>query len=104
MTTYDALRARFAADGPDAESRLEKALDEIGWRGAHGLPSDEVAGIAVEILRECVHSHRDVSRATDELAELLRSAAAILDGGSMSTDMFIPAAEEVIRLYAGSTI
>lgn len=112
MTAYAALRDRYLGDRAReqagehalAELRLEKALDEIGWRSADGLPSDEVARIAVEIVRECVQVHRDVSRATHELAELLRAAAALLDGGSMPAAMFIPAAEEIIALYAGNRI
>ena len=87
-----------------AMTGLETALDEIGWRSADGLSSEEVARIAVEIVRECVQSHRDLGRATFELADLLRAAAAMLDGGSMPAAMFIPAAEEVLDLYAGNRI
>ena len=103
MATYAALRERFLADR-EPEARLERALDEIGWRAADGLSSEEVADVAVEIVRECVQSHRDVSRAAYELADLLRAAAAMLDGGSMPAAMFIPAAEEVLDLYAGNRI
>ena len=58
----------------------------------------------MEIVRECVQTHRDLGRATFELADLLRAAAAMLDGGSMPAAMFIPAAEEVLDLYAGNRI
>ncbi|MEO7454875.1 MAG: hypothetical protein ABIY52_01340, partial [Gemmatimonadaceae bacterium] len=103
VTTYAVLRERFTGDR-EPKARLERALDEIGWRAADGLSSEEVADVAVEIVRECVQSHRDVSRATYELADLLRAAAAMLDGGSMPTAMFVPAAEEVLQLYAGNRI
>ena len=80
-------------------SRLALALDSIGWRSADGLDSTEVAEIASHIVGECVRSHRDVSRAVDELAELLRAAAAMLDGGSMPAAMWVPAADELLSLY-----
>jgi hypothetical protein len=84
-------------------SRLALALDSIGWRSADGLESSEVAEIASHIVRECVSSHRDVSRAVAELAELLRAAAAMLDGGAMPAAMWVPAADELLSLYVSES-
>lgn len=84
--------------------RLTLALDSIGWRSADGLDSSEVAEIASHIVAECVSSHRDVSRAVAELAELLRAAAAMLDGGSMPAAMWMPAADELLTLYVSESL
>lgn len=106
-TAFTSLRDRFemdrggAADGRHdlAAERLERGLDAIGWRSADGSSSEEVASVAVHIMAECVHGHHDVEIATQALADLLYQSAAMLDGSMFSASAFVPAAEEVLRLY-----
>ena len=108
VTDFDALRARYegdlAAEGRGrrgvVEARLEVALDAIGWRSAGGEPAAVVASHARHLLAACMGRHHDARRLARELAELLRSSAAALDGGGASASAFIPAAEDVLRRYA----
>ncbi|HEY9516029.1 MAG TPA: hypothetical protein VIQ74_10165 [Gemmatimonadaceae bacterium] len=107
---FSALRERFAADceverqgKPGVvESRLARALDAIGWRSAGGESSGQVAILARHIVASCVAGHHDPRRAARELAGLLRSASAGLDGGLPAPSAFVPAAEDVLRRYAGT--
>ena len=104
---YTALRDRFERDrasgtsdrNDQVASRLEQALDAIGWRSADGSSSEEVAAVAVHIVEECVTGHRDLDRATRALAELLYNSSATLDGSMYAASAFIPAAEEVLQRY-----
>ena len=82
-------------------ARLELALDAIGWRSAGGSPADEVAAVAAHIVERCVTEHHDVAVAATQLAELLRTSAATLDGSMSSATMFLPAAQEVLVRYVG---
>ncbi len=79
-------------------SRLEQALDAIGWRSAGGSSSEEVAS-AVHVLDDCVNRHQDVTRATQAIADLVYHSAATLDGSMYSASAFLPAAEEVLQRY-----
>ena len=105
---YVSLRARFERDRADGTSdrndqvasRLEQALDAIGWRSADGSSSAEVAAVAAHIVADCVNDHRDVERATHALADLLHNSSATLDGSMYAASAFIPAAEEVLARYA----
>ena len=104
---YTALRDRFERDrasgtsgrNDQVASRLEQALDAIGWRSADGSSSEEVAAVAVHIVEECVTGHRDLDRATRALAALLYNSSATLDGSMYAASAFIPAAEEVLQRY-----
>jgi hypothetical protein len=106
--SFTALRERFQQDlGSEATgghdlvaSRLEQALDAIGWRSAGGSSSEDVAAIAAHVLADCVNSHRDVHRASQAIADLLYNSAASLDGSMYSASAFLPAAEEVLSRYA----
>lgn len=106
---FSALRERFDADRAAEragetgviEGRLARALDAIGWRSAGGESSEEVAALARHTLASCVVGHRDPRRAARELAELLRSSTAGLDGSLPSASAFVPAGEELLRRYAG---
>jgi hypothetical protein len=107
--TMDALRQRLARDGELAaqgqgdgtEHRLEEALDAIGWRSAGGSSSEEVAALAAHLVRGSVGSGRQPGAVIGELAELLRTHAATLDGSMLSASMFVPAAAEVLSRYLG---
>ena len=107
-----ALRARFLRDREgEAEgrhevvaSRLEAALDAIGWRSAGGSSSEEVAAVAVHILGNCVNEHRDVDAAARSLADLLYQSTATLDGSMSGASAFVPAALEVIDRYIGPVV
>ena len=106
--SFSALRDRFEQDRLSeasgrhdlVASRLEQALDAIGWRSAGGSSSEEVAAIAVHVIDECVNRHQDVTRATKAIADLLYNSAATLDGSMYSASAFLPAAEEVLQRYA----
>ncbi|MEP7002493.1 MAG: hypothetical protein ABI969_18525, partial [bacterium] len=103
--SFTALRDRFQQDRVSegsgrhdlVASRLEQALDAIGWRSAGGSSSEEVASIAVHVLDECVNRHQDVTRATKAIADLLYTSAATLDGSMHSASAFLPAADEVLQ-------
>ncbi|MDQ2665055.1 MAG: hypothetical protein M3Z05_03510 [Gemmatimonadota bacterium] len=105
---YTLLRDRYAADGGGDDrsshamvvTRLERALDAIGWRSANGASSEEVAADAVHVIADCVNRHHDVSRAADALADLLYRSAASLDGSMYAASAFLPAAEEVLSRYS----
>lgn len=107
-----ALRARFLRDREgEAEgrhavvaSRLEAALDTIGWRSAGGSSSEQVAAVAVHILANCVNEHRDVDAAVRSLADLLYQSSATLDGSMSGASAFVPAALEVIDRYIGPVV
>lgn len=109
LVSFAALHERFAADREAVqrgeagvvEGRLARALDAIGWQSAGGESSEEVAALAGHTLASCVAGHHDPRRAARELAELLRTSAAGLDGSLPSAYAFIPAAEELLRRYAG---
>jgi hypothetical protein len=109
--SFDALRDRFTTDRARetdgrhgvTRARLELALDAIGWRSAGGSSSEEVAAIAAHIVESCVTGHHDVRAATKQIAELLRTSSATLDGSMSSASMFLPAAHEVLVRYVGST-
>ena len=110
MLSLDALRDRLDRDGAQpapgqpggTESRLEGALDAIGWRAAGGSSSAEVAMLAAHVVRNCVRGHKNVRLAVTQLADLLHNQSATLDGSMVSASMFEPAAEEVLRRYAGT--
>ena len=105
--SYTSLRARFERDrangtsdrNDQVASRMEQALDAIGWRSADGSSSAEVAAVAVHIVEECVNEHRDVERATRALADLLYNSSATLDGSMYAASAFVPAAEEILARY-----
>jgi hypothetical protein len=109
--TMEALRQRFTSDrAREADgrhdvttARLVQALDAIGWRSAGGSSSEEVAAIAAHIVENCATGRDDVNAATKQLAELLRTSAATLDGSMSSASMYVPAAHEVLVRYVGST-
>lgn len=109
LADFAALKARYDADRAAerggrrevVEARLVLALEAIGWRSAGGESAEEVAPLAAHVLDACVHGHQDPRRAARELAELLRSSAAALDGGGAHVTAFIPAAEDILRRYAG---
>ncbi|MEP6730103.1 MAG: hypothetical protein ABJE10_05675 [bacterium] len=109
--TLAAIRDRFITDQAResdgqhtvTRARLTLALDAIGWRAADGLPAEEVADIAAHIVENCVTRHHDLAAATRQLAELLHSSAATLDGSMSSATMFLPAAREILERYAGSS-
>jgi hypothetical protein len=109
--TFDAVRERFMSDRAResdgrhgvTRARLERALDAIGWRAAGGSPAEDVAAVAAHIVERCVTEHHDVRVAATQLAELLHTSAATLDGSMSSATMFLPAAQEVLTRYVAET-
>jgi hypothetical protein len=47
----------------------------------------------------CVHLHRDVQALAYAIASVMRDAGPLLDGGLPPIEAYLPAAEEVLRLY-----
>ncbi len=105
--TVEAIARRLTRDGSgdfmgDQEEQLRglaTALDAIGWRSAGGAESEEVAEELGWILRDAVGGHRDIATVITQIAEMLRGAAAPLDGSRPSVREFHPAAEELLRRY-----
>ena len=110
LIDFSSLHERFVADREAEQrgqhsvidARLARALDSIGWRSAGGESSEEVAVLARHILASCVTGHHDPRRTARELAELLRSSSAGLDGSLPSVYAFVPAGEELLRHYVGA--
>ncbi len=103
MITYSALRTRFLADtgfgGSGAAPVLERALERIGWRSVREPTPEELASHLVLFLDACVHEHRDVHALAYAIASVMRDTGPSLDGGLPPTEAYLPAADELLRLY-----
>ena len=103
MIRYDALRARYLEDtgfgSTGAVPALARALERIGWRSVREPTPDELAGYLVELVDACVHVDRDVLTLTHGIASVLRDTGPLLDGGLPPVEAYLPAAEDVLRLY-----
>ncbi len=103
MPSFVRLRERFLIDtqfgAPGASPALARALEHIGWRSVREPTSEELASELVELIANCVHEHRDVHALTHAIAVLFRAAGPMLDGGLPPVEAYLPAAEEVLRLY-----
>lgn len=108
MLPYTALRARYLADtaagGTGATPSITRALEQIGWRSVGEPSSDELAGHLVYMFDDCVHTHRDVSALAYAIADVMRETGPLLDGGQPPTEAYLPAAEEVVRLYVSADL
>jgi len=102
MVSYAALRAQFLSDtgATGAAPGLARALERIGWRAVQEPTSEEMASHLVFLLDACVHDHFDVTLLVYAIAEVLRDHGPELDGGLPPVDAYVPAAEELLRLYA----
>lgn len=103
MVSYTKLRDRFVADtgfgGSGAAPALGRALVRIGWLSVREPTPDELASYLVDLVHDCVHSHRDVLTLTRAIAEVLRDAGPMLDGGLPPIEAYEPAAEELLERY-----
>ena len=103
MIAFTALRTRFIAEttlgGSGAAAALSRSLDRIGWRSVREPTPDELASYLVDLLHDCVHSHRDVLALSRAIASVLRDAGPLLDGGLPPIEAYIPAAEELLQRY-----
>lgn len=103
MIRYSALRDRYLADtapgGTGASPVITRALEHVGWRSVGDPSADELAGHLVLMFDSCVHLHRDVQALAYAIASVMRDAGPLLDGGLPPVEAYLPAAEEVLRLY-----
>ena len=53
----------------------------------------------MELVDACVHVDRDVLALTHGIASVLRDTGPLLDGGLPPVEAYLPAAEDVLRLY-----
>ncbi len=107
MIRFAALRDRFVADtapgGAGATPAITRALDAIGWRAAGEPSADELASYLVYVFEACVREHRDLSLLVHAIAEVLRDAGPLLDGGLPQVEAYYAAAEELIHRYVNDT-
>ncbi len=103
MTAFTALRTRFIGDtsfgGSGATPALSRALVRIGWLAVREPTPEELASYLVELIDDCVHSHRDMLALTHAIASVLRDAGPLLDGGLPPIEAYLPAAEELLQRY-----
>lgn len=103
MLRFSALRDRFLADtspgGNGATAAIARALDHIGWRWIHDPAPDDLAGHLVYLFEACVHDHRDVSLLVHAIAEVLRDAGPLLDGGLPPVEAYYDASEQLVQQY-----
>jgi hypothetical protein len=106
MIRFDALRTRFLADtvpgGTGATPSLTRSLERIGWRSMQDPSPAEVAGELVLLVEQCVRGHRDVQALAYAIATFFRDVGPSLDGGLPPTEAYLPAAEELLRLYVAN--
>ena len=103
MIRFPELKARFGDDtgigGPGATPVLTRALERIGWRSVPDAPMELVAGELALLVEQCVRQHGDVHALAFYVARLFRDLGPHLDGGLAPVEAYLPAAEEVLRLY-----
>jgi hypothetical protein len=103
MIRFSLLRERYLMDaspgGTGAVPGITRALERIGWRSVGDPGADELAGHLVLMFDSCVHLHRDVQALAYAIASVMRDAGPLLDGGLPPVEAYLPAAEEVLRLY-----
>jgi hypothetical protein len=112
LPSYDALRARFdqhlaaasAGHPGQNDAVLAAALQAIGWRAAGEDAVELVASFATEIVDACAYGHRSVSTAARDLADLMRQYAPRHSDFLAPIEDFIPAAQEVLRLYVEGVV
>ncbi len=81
---------------------LTRALERIGW---NSVPDASVAYVASEmalLLDACVDAHRDVRALSFNIASVFRELGPHLDGGLPPVEAYLPAAEELLRLYVSN--
>lgn len=103
MIRFSLLRERYLMDtspgGTGAVPGISRALERIGWRSVGEPSADELASHLVLMFDRCVRVHRDVQELTYGIAAIMRDAGPLLDGGLPPVEAYLPAAEEVLRLY-----
>jgi len=103
MIRFDELRVRFLTDtapgGSGATPALTRGLERIGWRSIQDPSAAEIAGELVLHVEQCVCGHRDVHALAYGIATFFRDVGPSLDGGLPTTEAYLPAAEELLRLY-----
>ena len=100
------LTSRVAADtregGPGPTPVLTRALERIGWNSIPDAPVEYVADELALLLNACVHEHRDVRQLAFRVASMFRELGPNLDGGLPPIEAYLPAAEELLRLYVNN--
>ncbi len=100
---YTTLRTRYLGDtaprSTGASPAIARALEHIGWRSVGEPSAEDLAGHLIYMFDDCVHSHRDVAALAWAIADVMRDVGPLLDGGQPPVEAYLPAAEEVLRLY-----
>lgn len=78
---------------------LTRALERIGWNSVPDASIDYVAAEMALLLEACVQSYREVHTLTFNIALVFRELGPHLDGGLPPIEAYLPAAEELLRLY-----
>ncbi len=103
MIRFAELQTRYRADtsagGPGSAPALGRGLARIGWRAVRDPSPEELGSYLAFLLDACVHEHRDVSALAHGIASVLRDTGPLLDGGLPPVEAYLPAAEELLRLY-----
>lgn len=103
MISYTTLRECYLADtapgGTGASPHIAAALEQMGWRSVGEPSAEELAGELVLLFDACVRGHRDVQALVYAMAAFMRDVGPLLDGGLPPTEAYLPAAEEVLRVY-----
>ncbi len=103
MVTFSELARRVAVDtrahGPGLTPVLTRALERIGWNSVPDASIDYVAAELALLLDACVQTHRDVRTLAFNIAAVFRELGPHLDGGLPPVEAYLPAAEELLRLY-----
>ncbi len=103
MIRFEALRARYLDDtalgSTGAVPAIARSLEHIGWRSVRDPSPEALAGYLVELFDACVHHDRDVLALTHGIAGVLHETGPFLDGGLPPVEAYLPAAEDILRLY-----
>lgn len=103
MIPFTALRERYLRDtapgSTGATPAITRALEQVGWLSVGESNVDDMAGYLVHMFDDCVHTHRNPSALAHAIADVMRDAGPLLDGGLPPVEAYLPAAEELLRLY-----
>jgi hypothetical protein len=103
MPPYAAFRDRYLRDTAPGSSgavpAIARALEHIGWRSVGEPSADDMAAHLVFMFDDCAHTHHDVAALAYAIADAMRDAGPLLDGGLPPAEAYLPAAEELLQRY-----
>ncbi len=100
--SLDSRRPPFSHFEDEQDARLQAlvvALESIGWRGGDTVDANDVAALLLPHLDACAAQHLDMAVLYRDVAEVLRGAGPMLDGGLPPVSEYLPAAEAVVRRF-----